>query len=38
VGVPTCKTYNNVLEFGGYPEVPGSDQVLKTAFPGQGNG
>jgi len=38
VGVPTCKTYSNVLEFGGYPEVPGSDQVLRTAFPGQGNG
>jgi uncharacterized phage protein (TIGR02218 family) len=38
VGVPTCKTYNNVVQFGGYPEVPGSDQVLKTAFPGQGNG
>lgn len=38
VGVPTCLTYSNVINFRGFPEVPGSDQVLRTAFPGQGNG
>ena len=31
----TCKArFNNVLEFRGYPEVPGSDQVLRSAIEG----
>jgi uncharacterized phage protein (TIGR02218 family) len=34
--VPTCLTYNNVVNFRGYPEVPGSDQVLKMPIPGGG--
>jgi uncharacterized phage protein (TIGR02218 family) len=29
--------FDNVLEFRGFPEVPGSDQVLRSAIPGQGN-
>jgi uncharacterized phage protein (TIGR02218 family) len=29
--------FDNVLEFRGYPEVPGSDQVLRMPIPGQGN-
>jgi uncharacterized phage protein (TIGR02218 family) len=35
--VRTCLTYDNVVNFGGFPEVPGSDQVLKPTIPGQGN-
>jgi len=35
--LPTCLSYDNVINFRGYPEVPGSDQVLRTALPGQGN-
>lgn len=31
--VRTCKFYNNVVNFRGYPEVPGSDQVLRAAIP-----
>lgn len=33
-----CMARNNIVNFRGYPEVPGSDQVLRTAIPGQGNG
>lgn len=29
--------FNNVLEFRGYPELPGSDQVLRPTVPGQGS-
>lgn len=34
--VRTCLSYDNVVNFGGFPEVPGSDQVLKPTIPGQG--
>lgn len=37
VGVPTCLTYNNVANFRGFPEIPGSDQVLRAAVPGEGD-
>jgi uncharacterized phage protein (TIGR02218 family) len=37
VGVPTCLTYNNVVNFRGFPEIPGSDQVLRAAIPGEGD-
>jgi uncharacterized phage protein (TIGR02218 family) len=30
-----CQAYANILHFRGFPEVPGSDQVLKVAVPGQ---
>lgn len=32
--VPTCMTYDNIANFRGFPEVPGSDQVLKLGVPG----
>ena len=33
-----CKErFNNVINFRGYPEVPGTDQVLRNPIPGQGN-
>lgn len=32
--VPTCMSYGNILNFRGFPEVPGTDQVLKYAVPG----
>jgi len=35
--VPTCLTYNNVVNFRGFPEIPGSDQVLRAAIPGEGD-
>jgi hypothetical protein len=28
---------NNILNFRGYPEVPGTDQIFKPTIPGQGN-
>lgn len=31
--IPTCLTYSNVINFRGFPEVPGTDQVLKVAVP-----
>ncbi len=31
-----CMARNNILNFRGFPEVPGSDQVLKATIPGQG--
>lgn len=35
--VPTCLTHNNVVNFRGYPELPGSDQVLRMPIPGGGD-
>lgn len=35
--VPTCLTNNNVDRFRGFPEIPGSDQVLRAAIPGEGD-
>lgn len=32
-----CMARNNILNFRGFPEVPGSDQVLRATIPGQGN-
>lgn len=32
-----CMDRNNIEFFRGYPEVPGTDQVLRTAVPGQGD-
>lgn len=34
--IPTCLTYANVVNFRGFPEVPGSDQVLRATIPGEG--
>lgn len=31
-----CKAFGNILNFRGFPEVPGSDQVLKFPVPGEG--
>lgn len=31
--VPTCMSYANILNFRGFTEVPGSDQVLKSQVP-----
>ncbi len=31
--LPTCLSYSNVINFGGFPEVPGTDQVLKYQVP-----
>lgn len=35
--IPTCLTNNNVVNFRGFPEIPGSDQVLRAAVPGEGD-
>jgi uncharacterized phage protein (TIGR02218 family) len=32
-----CMERNNIVNFRGFPEVPGSDQVLRATIPGQGN-
>jgi uncharacterized phage protein (TIGR02218 family) len=32
-----CMARSNILNFGGFPEVPGNDQVMKATLPGQGN-
>lgn len=32
--LPTCLTYDNVINFRGFPDVPGSDQYLKYPVPG----
>jgi uncharacterized phage protein (TIGR02218 family) len=32
-----CMARNNILNFRGYPEVPGTDQIFKPTIPGQGN-
>lgn len=32
--VPTCLTYDNVVNFRGFPDVPGTDQVLRYPNPG----
>lgn len=37
VTAPTCLTHNNVVNFRGFPEIPGSDQTLRAAVPGEGN-
>jgi uncharacterized phage protein (TIGR02218 family) len=34
----TCMFYENTINMRAYPEVPGSDQVLKYANPGSGGG
>lgn len=31
-----CMAHDNIEEFRGFPEVPGSDQVLRATIPGQG--
>lgn len=31
-----CIDRNNILNFRGFPEVPGSDQILRATIPGQG--
>ena len=36
--IPTCLTHGNVIEFGGYPEVPGSDKILRAQVPKSGGG
>lgn len=33
--VPTCLSYDNVINFRGFSEVPGTDQVLKMPIPGE---
>ena len=33
-----CMAFANIVNFRGFPEVPGSDQVLKYANPGSGGG
>lgn len=33
-----CMAHGQILNFRGFPEVPGSDQVMKPAIPGQGSG
>ena len=32
-----CMARNNIVNFRGCPEVPGSDQVLRMPIPGQGS-
>lgn len=32
-----CMARNNIINFRGYPELPGSDQILRVTIPGQGN-
>lgn len=32
-----CMERDNILNFRGFPEVPGSDQVLRAAIPGEGD-
>ncbi len=32
-----CMARNNIANFRGFPEVPGSDQILKATIPGQGD-
>ncbi|AKM09881.1 DUF2163 domain-containing protein [Croceicoccus naphthovorans] len=34
--LPTCLTNENVINFGGHPEVPGTEQYFKIASPGTG--
>jgi uncharacterized phage protein (TIGR02218 family) len=31
-----CMARNNIVNFRGFPEIPGSDQILRAAIPGQG--
>lgn len=37
LSVPTCATYENVINFRGFDRVPGSDTYLRMPIPGQGN-
>jgi uncharacterized phage protein (TIGR02218 family) len=33
-----CATrFNNVIEFRGFPEIPGTDQIMRPAIPGEGD-
>ena len=32
-----CMARNNIVNFRGFPEVPGSDQILRATIPGQGD-
>ena len=32
-----CMAFGAILDFRGFPEVPGSDQILRATIPGQGN-
>lgn len=32
-----CMVHDAILWFRGYPEIPGSDQILRSTIPGQGN-
>lgn len=32
-----CMAHDNIINFRGFPEVPGSDQILRPTIPGQGN-
>lgn len=34
--LPTCHSYDNVVNFRGFDQVPGSDQYLKVPVPGEG--
>lgn len=36
--LPTCLSYENVLNFRGFDQVPGSDTYLKVPVPGSGGG
>jgi uncharacterized phage protein (TIGR02218 family) len=36
-GAKGCMEHGAILWFRGFPEVPGSDQVLRATIPGQGN-
>jgi uncharacterized phage protein (TIGR02218 family) len=33
-----CMARNNILNFRGFPEVPGSDKIMRATIPGQGGG
>lgn len=35
--VPTCLTYDNVINFRGFPDMTGTDQIMRPTIPGQGN-
>lgn len=38
VTIPTCLSNENGVNFGGHPEVPGTEKYMKVAEPGSGNG
>lgn len=35
--VPTCMSHDNIINFRGFPEIPGSDQILRMPIPGAGD-